>query len=339
MKKTALITGVLGQDGAYLADFLIKKKYRVIGTDKSKDSKKMWRLDKLKIKKKILFKKTNVESQKELNNLLDLYKVDEIYNLAAQSFVYGSFINPIKNANITALGTLRILEIIRKKKLNIKFYQASSSEMFGNAKIKRQSENSLFNPQSPYAISKLFAHYITKNYRQSYGIFAVSGILFNHESPLRSNEFVTKKIISGLIKIKNKKKQFIELGNIQAKRDWGYSKEYVKQMWKMLQLKKPNDFVIATGKSYSIKKFIDFATKYLKMHTKWRGKGINQRLINLENNKIIIKINKKLFRPSEVDHTKGSIAKARKLLKWNPEMDLKGLVKLMIDDEIKNSIN
>ncbi len=336
MKKTALITGVLGQDGAYLADFLIKKKYVVIGTDKSKNPKKMWRLNKLKIKNKIIFKKINIENQREINKILNDYKINEIYNLAAQSYVFGSFFNPIQTANITAIGTLRILEAIRKKNLKIKFYQASSSEMFGNTKTKKQSENSNFDPQSPYAISKLFAHFLTKNYRKSYGIFAVSGILFNHESPLRSDEFVTKKIINGLIKIKNKKQNYIELGNINAKRDWGYSKEYVEQMWKMLQLRKPNDFVIATGKSYSIKEFINICTKYLKIQTRWVGSGVKLKLVNLENKKVIIKINKKFFRPSEVNHTEGNISKAKKLLKWKPKINFKKLVKLMIDAEMEN---
>ena len=339
MKKTALITGINGQDGAYLAEFLIRKNYRVIGTDKSNSKDKTWRLKKLGIEKKIILIKLNIENISQIKKVLGKYKIDEVYNLAAQSFVHKSFRNPIMNANVTALGALRILETIREKKLKTKFYQASSSEMFGNSHSKKQSEETKFDPQSPYAISKLFAHYVTKNYRTSYNLFAVSGILFNHESPLRSNEFVTKKIINGLIKILNNKKKFIELGNIFAKRDWGYSKEYVVQMWKILQLKKADDFVIATGKSYSIKNFIDIATKHLKMKTKWIGKGINIKLINIKDKKVIVKINKNLFRPSDVNHTRGDIRKAYKFLKWKPKINLVRLVKLMIDEEIKAQKN
>ena len=339
MRKTALITGVTGQDGSYLAQFLLGKKYRVIGTVRKKLNSKTWRLKKLKIDNKIILEKMDLEKIEDINMIFYKYKINEVYNLASQSFVNTSFSTPIKTTNITALGVIRILETIKNINPKIKFYQASSSEMYGNTLSNKQSEKTKFNPQSPYAISKLFGHYITKNYRNSYNLYAVSGILFNHESPLRSNEFVTKKIISGLINIINKKKKFIELGNVYSKRDWGYAKEYVVQMWKMLQLKKADDFVIATGKAHSIKELIDIATKYLNLNVKWVGSGLKLRLINNGNNQTIIKINKKFFRPADVNRTKGNIEKAVKILKWKPKITFKKLVRLIIEEELKDFSN
>ena len=339
MRKTALITGVTGQDGSYLAQFLLGKKYRVIGTVRKKLNSKTWRLKKLKIDNKIILEKMDLEKIEDINMIFYKYKINEVYNLASQSFVNTSFSTPIKTTNITALGVIRILETIKNINPKIKFYQASSSEMYGNTLSNKQSEKTKFNPQSPYAISKLFGHYITKNYRNSYNLYAASGILFNHESPLRSNEFVTKKIISGLINIINKKKKFIELGNIYSKRDWGYAKEYVVQMWKMLQLKKADDFVIATGKTHSIKELIDIATKYLNLNVKWVGSGLKLRLINNGNNQTIIKINKKFFRPADVNRTKGNIEKAVKILKWKPKITFKKLVRLIIEEELKDFSN
>ena len=339
MRKTALITGVTGQDGSYLAQFLLGKKYRVIGTVRKKLNSKTWRLKKLKIDNKIILEKMDLEKIEDINMIFYKYKINEVYNLASQSFVNTSFSTPIKTTNITALGVIRILETIKNINPKIKFYQASSSEMYGNTLSNKQSEKTKFNPQSPYAISKLFGHYITKNYRNSYNLYAVSGILFNHESPLRSNEFVTKKIISGLINIINKKKKFIELGNVYSKRDWGYAKEYVVQMWKMLQLKKADDFVIATGKAHSIKELIDIATKYLNLNVKWVGSGLKLRLINNGNNQTIIKINKKFFRPVDVHRTKGNIEKAVKILKRKPKITFKKLVRLIIEEELKDFSN
>ncbi len=339
MRKTALITGVTGQDGSYLAQFLLGKKYRVIGTVRKKLNSKTWRLKKLKIDNKIILEKMDLEKIDDINMIFYKYKINEVYNLASQSFVNTSFSTPIKTTNITALGVIRILETIKNINPKIKFYQASSSEMYGNTLSNKQSEKTKFDPQSPYAISKLFGHYITKNYRNSYNLYAVSGILFNHESPLRSNEFVTKKIISGLINIINKKKKFIELGNVYSKRDWGYAKEYVVQMWKMLQLKKADDFVIATGKTHSIKELIDIATKYLNLNVKWVGSGLKLRLINNGNNQTIIKINKKFFRPADVNRTKGNIEKAVKILKWKPKITFKKLVRLIIEEELKDFSN
>ena len=334
MKKTALITGISGQDGAYLSEFLLKKKYKIIGVDKN-INKNYWRLKKLKIYKKIFFLKADITNLVQIEKIFSKYKIHEVYNLAAQSSVQNSFIDPLKTANVSGLGVLKILEVIRKNKNKIKFYQASSSEMFGNLNSKLQSEISNFNPQSPYAISKLFGHYTTISYRKSYNIYAVSGILFNHESPLRGKEFVSKKIIRGLIDVKKNRKKFIKLGNIYSKRDWGFAKEYVQQMWKMLNQKIPRDFVIASGKTYSIKDFVNEVAKNLKMKVKWKGTGLNEKLHMENNNKIIIKIDKKLFRPSEINYVCGNIAKANKYLNWKPKINFKKLIKIMVEEELK----
>ena len=337
MVKTALITGISGQDGAYLAKLLLEKKYKVIGTDRRSARSVNWRLNRLGIENKIIHEEMELGEIYEIQRVFKKYKFDEVYNLAAQSFVATSFSSPINTANITGLGSLRILETIRTLNPKIKFYQASSSEMFGDVINKFQNEETPFNPQSPYAISKLFSHYLTKNYRDSYNLYAVSGILFNHESPLRGEEFVTRKIIKGLINILHNKIPFLELGNLYAKRDWGYAKEYVEAMWLMLQQKKPEDFVISTGKTYSIKEFINHATNYLNMDTKWVGKGLNEKLINKKDSKIIIKINKKFFRPAEVNFLKGNYKKALIKLGWQPKTNFRNLIKIMIDEELKNN--
>ena len=334
-KKTALITGVSGQDGAYLADLLLKKKYKVIGTDRRSARMNNWRLERLGIKKKIIFEEMELGETFEIERVFKKYNFDEVYNLAAQSFVGSSFGSPLNTSNITGLGVLRILETIRNRNPKIKFYQASSSEMFGDVLHKTQNEKTPFNPQSPYAISKLFGHYITINYRNSYNLFTVSGILFNHESPLRGEEFVTRKIVKGLIEIINNKRNFLELGNLDAKRDWGFAKEYVEAMWKMMQQKTPDDYIICTGRTYSIKEFINYCINYLKIDAKWIGKGLNTKLINKKTNKVIIKVNPKYFRPSEVNYLKGDFTKAKKEINWKPKISLKELVEIMLKDEIK----
>ena len=335
MKKIALITGVSGQDGAYLAKYLLKKNYKVIGTDRRSARGSNWRLKRLGIEDKVIFEEMEIGEIYEIDRIFNKYNFDEVYNLAAQSFVGTSFNSPLNTANITGLGVLRILETIKAKNKKIRFYQASSSEMFGDVLENFQNEKTPLNPQSPYAIAKVFGHYMTQNFRQSYGIFAVSGILFNHESPLRGEEFVTRKIIIGLIKIIKGNLSHLELGNIYAKRDWGFAKEYVEAMWLMLQQKKPEDFVISTGKTYSIKDFINQATKILRLKTKWVGKDLNEKLINTSNGKIIVKINPSFFRPAEVNILKGNALKAKKKLKWIPKTNLNNLIKIMIDDEIK----
>jgi len=335
-KKIALITGISGQDGAYLAQFLLKKKYKVIGTDRRSARSNFWRLRRLGIENQIIFEEMELGENCEIDRIFKKYKnINEVYNLAAQSFVATSFNSPVNTSNITGIGALRILESIRNFNPKIKFYQASSSEMYGEILEKYQNETTPLNPRSPYAISKVFAHFVTKNYREAYNMFAVSGILFNHESPLRGEEFVTRKITLGLVKLLNNDLDCLELGNINAKRDWGYAKEYVELMWSMLQKKKAEDFVIATGRHHSIKDFIEECLKILNIKAKWIGNGLNKRLIRIDDKKTIIKINPKYFRPSEVNLLHGDASKAKKKLNWKPKINLKKLVKIMIDDEIK----
>ena len=337
--KTAIITGISGQDGAYLAQFLLKKKYKIIGLDRRSSRDERWRLNYLGINEKIIFEYIDLSDISSVERVFNKYKINELYNLAAQSFVGTSFDVPISTCDVNALGTLRVLEMIRNKNKQIKFYQASTSEIFGDVFETPQDENTKFNPQSPYAISKVFAHYITKNYRDSYNIFACSGILFNHESPLRGEEFLTRKITLGLAKIKAGKMSCLYLGNLNAKRDWGYAGDYVEAMWLMMQKKKADDYVIATNKSYSIKDFINEAVKYYNLKIIWKGKGINQQAINVETNKAIIKVDPKFFRPSEVDNLKGRADKAKKILKWKPKVNFKKLVEIMSKADIERVLD
>ena len=336
-KKIALITGISGQDGSYLASFLLKKKYKVIGTDRRSARQNLWRLKYLNIHDKVVFEELELGEIYNIERVFKKYKFDEIYNLAAQSFVKSSFESPLHTSNITGLGVLRLLECFRVHAPKAKFYQASSSEMFGNASNNVQNENTIFKPQSPYAVSKIFGHNIIRNYREAYNLFCVSGILFNHESPLRGDEFVTKKIVSEITQIYKGKKKILELGNINSRRDWGYAKDYVELMWKMLQQKKPEDFVIATEKTYSVKNFINLVTSKLGFKTKWIGKGLKEKLINKENNRVIIKINPKFFRPSEVNYLKGDCRKAKRLLNWKNKTSLKKLIDIMVEYELSIS--
>ena len=337
--KTALITGISGQDGAYLAEFLLKKNYKVIGLDRRSARDDRWRLNYLGIEKKIVFEYLDLVEITSIERIFDKYSINEVYNLAAQSFVASSFDVPISTCDVNGLGTLRILEVIRNKNKKIKFYQASSSEMFGEVLKIPQDELTPFNPQSPYAISKLFAHFITQNYRKSYGIFACSGILFNHESPLRGEEFVTRKITLGLAKIITGKMSCLYLGNIYAKRDWGFAGDYVKAMWMMMQRNVADDYVVATNKTYSIKDFINEAVKYYNIKLIWKGTGVDEHAVSIKDNKIIIRINPQFFRPAEVNYLKGNPNKIKKILKWEPEVNFKRLVEMMAGSDINRAIN
>ncbi len=338
-KKIALIFGVTGQDGAYLSRFLLQeKRYIVHGVKRRSSSLNTERIDGIykdpfEEKKNFFLHYGDITDSLAVYDLIKKIKPDEIYNLAAQSHVAVSFQIPEYTTNTDALGTLRILEAILKSDKKIKFYQAGSSEMFGKVVEKPQKETTPFYPRSPYAVAKLFSHWITINYREAYNIFACNGILFNHESPLRGETFVTKKVIKGLCRIKQKKQKKLFLGNIYAKRDWGHAKDYVKAMWKMLQSSKPQDFVICTGKQYSIKQFINLVAKELKMNISWKGKGINEKGYD-SNKRCIIEIKKKYFRPSEVDTLNGDYSKAKKYLKWKPETNINGLIKDMISHEL-----
>jgi GDPmannose 4,6-dehydratase len=335
MKKIALITGGAGQDGSYLAQFLLKKKYKVVVADRRNSRSNNWRHEHLGIVNKLIYEDFDLADFDSIFRLFKKYKFDEVYNLASQSFVKYSFETPISTANVTGLGALRILEVIRILQINTRFYQASSSEMIGNTSSKIQNEKAFFNPRSPYAVAKVFAHHITKNYRDAYGIFACSGILFNHESPLRGEEFVTRKISKTLCQIKFNKKLVLELGNLNSQRDWGFAGDYVEGMWKMLQQKNPRDYVLATGQTYSVKDFINISCKYLDLKIQWIGKGNNETAIDVRNGKTIIKINPIFFRPTEVNFLKGDYSEARKRLKWRPKILFKDLVKLMIREDLK----
>lgn len=337
MKKIkALITGINGQDGAYLAKFLVDKGYKVYGTCRRSTSEKFTRLKALNVYDKVELYDFDLLEMTNIYETIKKIRPHEIYNLAAQSFVPSSFNVPIVTTDINALGTIRILEAIKSIDRKIKFYQASTSEMFGKVKEIPQNEETPFYPRSPYGVAKLYAHWITINYRESYNMHASSGILFNHESPFRGTEFVTKKITSTLTRIKKGSNEILKIGNIQAQRDWGYSMDYVEAMWLMLQQKIPDDYVISTGKTTSVRDFIDLSLKYLKFNYKWSGSGLNVKVINTDNKKIIIKVDKKFFRPAEVDLLVGNSNKAQKKLKWKPKTSLTKLVKIMIDHDLEN---
>lgn len=334
-KKKALITGITGQDGAYLAKFLIKKGYEVIGGERQNASGNKWRLKELGIENEIKIVPFELLEENSINKEIRRGKYDEIYNLAAQSYVDKSFVSPIYTTNVNALGVIRILEGLRQFSKRTKFYQASSSEMYGNNDKRIQDEKTSFMPISPYAISKLHAHWMLGLYRKAYNLHCCSGILFNHESPLRSNEFVTQKIISGLIKIKFGLLPYIKLGNIYVKRDWGYSADYVQAMWKMLQQKKADDFVISSGNTRTVKDFVKQVAIYLGLNLIWQGKGIKERAINKNNNKVIVKIDKKFFRPNDIESSYGNSNKAKKILNWKSKTSFENLVKIMCDAELK----
>ena len=339
MKKVALIFGVTGQDGAYLSKLLLKKGYYVHGVIRRSSSINTFRLDDIykdpfSSKKNFILHYGDVTDSLSVLSIVKKVKPVEIYNLAAQSHVKVSFEIPEYTTNADALGTLRILEAIIQINKKIKFYQAGSSEMFGRVIEKPQTEKTPFYPRSPYGVAKVYSYWITTNYRESYNLFACNGILFNHESPLRGETFVTKKVVKALCKIKNKKQKKLVLGNINAKRDWGHAKDYVEAMWKMLQNKKPDDFVICTGKQYSIKNCIDLVAKKLKMRIFWRGKGVNEKGYDEKGN-CIIECNKRYFRPAEVDTLQGDYSKAKKILNWKPKNNIDSLISDMISYELR----
>ena len=342
IKKKALIFGITGQDGSYLANFLIKKGYTVHGVKRRSSSINTQRIDHIyqepHMKKRNFFLHYgDVTDSISVSSIIKKIIPNEIYNLAAQSHVAVSFEIPEYTANADALGALRILEAIRFHKLEkkTKFYQAGTSEMFGRAITVPQNEKTPFYPRSPYGVAKVYAHWITVNYRESYKIFACNGILFNHESPVRGETFVTRKIVIGLCNIKKKKQKKLYLGNLEAKRDWGHAEDYVEAMWKMLQRKIPKDYVISTGKQYSVKEFVNLVLKELNIKYIWKGKGINSKCYDKKGN-CIIECDKSYYRPLEVETLLGDSRKARKELNWKPRHDTKSLVKEMVVSELKN---
>ena len=335
--KKAIITGITGQDGAYLAQFLLSKGYKVFGTYRRLSSSNFWRIKDLGIADNpnlalIEYDLTDLASSIRLVEKCD---PDEIYNLAAQSFVGISFDQPLMTAEITGLGPVHLLEAIRLINKKIKYYQASTSEMFGKVQEIPQTEKTPFYPRSPYGVAKLYAHWMTINYRESYDIYATSGILFNHESPLRGKEFVTRKITHSAAMIKFNKLKYLELGNLDSKRDWGYAGDYVEGMWSMLQSDSPDTFVLATGKTTTVRDFVRKAFMYAGYEIQFQGSGIDEVGIDSRSGEVLVKVNPKYYRPAEVDLLLGDPSKARNKLGWQPKMNLDDLCKLMVESDIR----
>jgi GDPmannose 4,6-dehydratase len=319
--KHALITGVNGQDGSYLAEFLLKKGYKVFGTIRRNSTPNLQNIEHIKDKISLIY--ADLTDTGSITSAIKQAEPDELYNLAAQSFVSTSFIQPLQTGEVTGLGVMSVLEAIRQTDPKIKFYQASSSEMYGKVEEIPQTEKTSFHPRSPYGVAKVYGFWATINYREGYYIFACNGILFNHESPRRGLEFVTRKISHGVAKIYLGKEKKLALGNLAAKRDWGYTGDYVKAMWLMMQQEKPQDFVIATGKNHSVEEFVSEAFK----------------CVGIKNWKKYVTIDKKLFRPAEVDELRGDYSKAKKILGWEPEVSFKELVKMMVEADVKRIKN
>jgi len=333
--KKALITGVTGQDGSYLAEFLLKKGYKVYGLQRRSSTFNTTRIDHIYNHPNFLAVYGDLSDGSNLSRILAKIKPNEIYNLGAQSHVGVSFQIPEFTANVTGLGALRLLDAIKDSKIKTKYYQASSSEMFGKVQEIPQKETTPFYPRSPYGVSKVFAFWITKSYRESYGIFASNGILFNHESPRRGKTFVTRKITLGMSRIKLGLQGVLRLGNLDAKRDWGYAGDYVELIWKILQHNKPDDFVIATGKNHSVRDFVEEVGKNLGFDIIWKGRGVKEVGIDKKTAKVLIKVDPNLFRPVEVDLLVGNSAKAKRILKWKPKTNFAQLAKIMTEHDLK----
>lgn len=338
--KKALITGITGQDGSYLAEILLEKGYEVHGVIRRASTFNTERLDHIYLdphneKSKLFLHYGDLADSSVLSNLITSISPDEVYNLGAQSHVKVSFDLPEYTGDIVALGTLRMLEAVRRSKKKIKFYQASSSEMFGKVVETPQTEDTPFYPRSPYGVAKLYAHWITVNYRESYDMYACSGILFNHESPRRGKTFVTRKITRGLSRVKLGKDPVLYLGNLDSKRDWGYAKDYMEAVWMMLQQKKPDDYVLATGETHSVREFCEETCKNLEIDFAWKGSGLEEVGYEKSTGKVIIKIDPKYFRPAEVDLLLGDSSKAKKDMGWYPKTTFSELVKLMCESDLK----
>jgi GDPmannose 4,6-dehydratase len=333
-KKIALITGVAGQDGSYLSKLLLEKGYKVYGATRRSGSGSLWRHKALGILGEIEVIDFEMLEQASIYRSIEKIKPDEIYNLAAQSFVKTSFEEPIYTSKVDGIAVVYLLEAIRTIKPDIKFYQASTSEIFGKVQEVPQKETTPFYPRSPYGVAKLYAHWITKNYRESYNLYACSGILFNHESPLRGVEFVTQKIVLGLNAISKGKQDILEIGNMDAMRDWGFAGDYVRGMYLMLQQKKADDYVLATGKTHTVRNFIEKVAKLLDFEIQWKGKDDKEYGIDKKTNKTIIKVNPKFYRPAEVELLIGDASKARKELGWKPEITFDKLIEMMVKHNI-----
>ena len=335
--KTAIITGITGQDAAYLAQLLLEKGYKVYGTYRRTSSVNFWRIEALGIENhdNLELVEYDLTDLSTAIRLLQSTGATEVYNLAAQSFVGVSFEQPLATAEITGIGPVNLLEAIRVVNKNIRFYQASTSEMFGKVQAIPQNEDTPFYPRSPYGIAKLYAHWMVVNYRESYGIFATSGLLFNHESPLRGQEFVTRKITHGVAKIKMGKQPVLELGNLNAKRDWGYAKDYVDGMWRMLQADKPSNYVLATNRTASVRDFVNMAFKAVDIVLDWQGCEENEIGIDRKTGKTLVKVNPKFYRPAEVDLLIGDPSKAKAELGWESSTNLEQLCAMMVEADLR----
>lgn len=337
--KSAIITGITGQDGAYLAELLLGKGYKVYGTYRRTSSVNFWRIEELGIKNNpnlhlVEYDLTDLSAS---IRLMQTTNATEVYNLAAQSFVGVSFDQPVTTAEITGLGAVNLLEAIRIVNPQIRYYQASTSEMFGLVQAVPQKEDTPFYPRSLYGVAKLYAHWMTVNYRESYNIFASSGILFNHESPLRGQEFVTRKITDSVAKIKLGKQDVLELGNMDAKRDWGYAKEYVEGMWRMLQADKPDTFVLATNRTETVRDFVSMAFKAAGFTLRFEGKDENEVGIDVATGKTLVRVNPKFYRPAEVDLLIGNPARAKEILGWEPKTTLEQLCQMMVEADLRRN--
>ena len=335
MAKRALITGITGQDGAYLARFLLEMGYRVVGAQRRSSGRGDRRLRELRIADAVEYVDFDLAEMTNIMRALERVKPDEIYNLAAQSFVALSFEQPLYTADTDGIGPLRILEAIRHAVPSARFYQASTSEMFGLAQQVPQNETTPFYPRSPYGAAKLFAHWVTVNYRESYGIAASSGILFNHESPLRGREFVTRKITESLARIRHGQQETLELGNLDAKRDWGFAGDYVVGMWQMLQYRKPQDFVLATGEAHTVREFVEAAAECLDFDLEWSGSGDRERGIDRRSGRTIVRVNPAFYRPAEVELLIGDPGKARRLLGWECRVGFRLLAAMMSEADAR----
>ena len=336
--KRAFITGITGQDGSYLAEFLLSHDYEVHGVIRRSSSFNTWRIDHLLGNENFYTHYGDLIDSSNLNRLLQKIRPHEVYNLAAQSHVGISFDVPEFTADTTALGTLRLLDGIRDVGLDTKFYQASTSELFGGFEdTAPQNELTPFYPRSPYSAAKLYAYWITVNYREAYDMHACNGILFNHESPRRGENFVTRKITICIVKIIRGGKEFISLGNLDAKRDWGYAKDYVESMWLMLQQSEPDDYVIATGETHSVREFVELAFKFVDVDIVWEGEGINEKGIDAKTGKVRVVVDPYYFRPTEVEFLLGDARKATQILGWKPKHQFKELVQIMMESDLANS--
>ncbi|MBK1692007.1 GDP-mannose 4,6-dehydratase [Ectothiorhodospira mobilis] len=337
MPRTALITGVTGQDGAYLAQFLLERGYRVHATYRRSSAVNFWRLQALGIQDhpRLHLEPFDLTDMGSAIRLIERTEPDELYNLAAQSFVGVSFDQPVATAQITGVGVLNLLEAVRSVNPRIRFYQASTSEMFGQVQAVPQTEDTPFHPRSPYGVAKLFAHWATVNYRESYDLFATSGILFNHESPLRGQEFVTRKITHGVARIHHGLQSRLELGNLDARRDWGYAPEYVEGMWRMLQTDRPDTYILATGRTESVRDFVTLAFRAAGIELVWEGEGAQEQGIDPATGQVRVAVNPAFYRPAEVDLLIGDPSKARRELDWAPRTDLETLCRLMVRADLE----